>query len=79
LRLRIRREYVADMSSIYSSGFEPDPHDALDVLAFVLCPAQVFAPAGDDSEMQAVEELIAPAKAEAVKRWYEAFLRRTQN
>jgi hypothetical protein len=67
------------MSSVYSSGFEPDPHDALDVLAFVLCPVQVFAPAGDEDEMQAVAELIAPAKAEAVKRWYEAFVLRSQN
>jgi hypothetical protein len=75
----IGREYVAGMTSVYSSGFEPDPHDALDVLAFVLCPVQVFAPAGDDSEMQAVAELIAPARAEAVKRWYEAFVQRSRN
>ena len=67
------------MTSVYSSGFEPDPHDALDVLAFVLCPVQVFAPAGDASEMQAVAELIAPAKAEAVKRWYQAFVERSWN
>ncbi len=62
------------MSSVYSSGFEPDPLDALDVLAFVLCPVEVFAPSGDENERQAVEELIGPAKAEAVKRWYKAHI-----
>ena len=60
------------MSDLYSSDFTPDPHDAVDVLAFVLCPLRVFAPSGDESEIQAVAELIGPAKAEAVRRWYEA-------
>jgi hypothetical protein len=60
------------MSDVYSSNFEPNPHDALDVLAFILCPLRVFAPTGEASELQAVAELIGPAKAEAVRRWYEA-------
>ncbi len=60
------------MRSIYSSGYEPDPMNARDVLAFVLCPIAVFAPAGTDSEMEAVAELIGPAKAEAAKRWHDA-------
>jgi hypothetical protein len=59
------------MPAVYSSGLEPDPHSARDVLAFVLCPAEVFAPGGDPGELAAVAELIAPAKAEAVRRWYE--------
>ncbi len=59
------------MSNVYSSGIEPDPHDALDVLAFVLCPVGVFAPSGEAAELRAVAELIGPAKAEAVRRWHE--------
>ena len=64
--------YGWPMSDVYSSGLSPDPHDALDVLAFVLCPLRVFAPTGDPAEMQAVAELIGPAKVEAVRRWQEA-------
>jgi len=60
------------MSRVYSSGFEPDPKSARDVLAFVLCPLEAFAPGGDAGELAAVAELIGPAKAEAVRRWYEA-------
>jgi hypothetical protein len=60
------------MSDVYSSNFAPDPHDPLDVLAFVLCPLRVFAPSGEAAELEAVAELIGPAKAEAVRRWYEA-------
>lgn len=60
------------MSDVYSSSFEPDPANARDVLAFVLCPPQVFAPGGDEDEMIAVAELIQPAKEEAIRRWYEA-------
>lgn len=67
------------MRSIYSSGYEPDPHNARDVLAFVLCPLAVFAPAGTESEIQAVAELIGPAKAEAAKRWHEFYLAGLQN
>lgn len=60
------------MGNLLFSGLSPDPHDALAVLAFVLCPPGVFAPDGDEEEVEAVAELIAPAKAEAVRRWYEA-------
>jgi hypothetical protein len=60
------------MSSVYSSGFAPDPSSAIDVLAFVLCPAEVFAPRGGADERAAVAEMIGPAKAEAVRRWQEA-------
>ena len=60
------------MNSVYSSGFQPDPASAIEVLAFVLCPASVFAPGGDAAEMEAVADLIAPAKREAVRRWQAA-------
>lgn len=56
---------------VYQSGLSPDPGSAIDVLAFVLCPIEAFAPAGDEDELAAVEELIQPAKIEAVRRWYE--------
>ena len=59
------------MSPVYSSGFEPDPHSAVDVLAFVLCPVAVFAPAADAEEIEAVAELLGPAKEEAIRRWQE--------
>ena len=67
------------MSDVYSSGFEPDPHSAIDVLAFVLCPLAVFAQTGDPDELEAVAELITPAKAEAVRRWYAAQQERVCN
>jgi hypothetical protein len=73
------REYGALMVDVYSSGIMPDPHDAVAVLAFVFCPPGVFAPACDISEMEAVAELMAPAKAEAVRRWHEAHLARLRN
>lgn len=60
------------MSTIYSSGFEPDPRDAIDVLAFVLCPVAVFAPAGSEAERDAIAEMLGPAKEEAIRRWQEA-------
>jgi len=67
------------MESVYSSGYRPDPHDAVDVLAFVLCPLEVFAPTGEASELQAIAEMIGPAKEEAVRRWHDAFKERQLN
>ena len=67
------------MAQVYSSGFSPDPSDARDVLAFVFCPLRAFAPAGDEEEMQAVADLIGPAKEEAVQRWFEAHNARQRN
>lgn len=60
------------MTPVYSSGFEPDPFDTIDVLAFVLCSPQAFVPGGDAAEMEAVAQLIQPAKEEAIRRWQEA-------
>lgn len=57
---------------IYQSAITPDPSSAVDVLAFVLCPITAFAPAADDDELEAVEQLIQPAKIEALRRWYQA-------
>lgn len=67
------------MSAIYSSGIEPDPRDARDVLAFVLCPIAVFAPAGSEEERAAIAEMLAPAKEEAIRKWMEADFLRTAN
>jgi hypothetical protein len=67
------------MAPVYSSGFSPDPHDAVDVLAFVLCPLQAFAPGAGPEEIEAVAEMIAPAKEEAVRRWQEANRARLAN
>lgn len=57
------------MACIYTSDYEPNPFDALDVLAFVLCPITVFAPGGDEDDLAAARDLIGPAKEEAVERW----------
>ncbi len=60
------------MTPVYSSGFQPNPLDTRDVLAFVLCSPKVFVPGGDAEEIAAVLDLIAPAKEAAIKRWQEA-------
>ncbi len=67
------------MNAIYSSSIEPDPSDALDVLAFVLCPVDVFVPCGSHEERAAITEMLAPAKEEAVRKWLEADFLRTAN
>jgi len=67
------------MSALFSSHLAPDPHDARDVLAFVLCPLSAFAPGGGPDEIAAVAEMIAPAKQEAIRRWQEARRARRAN
>jgi hypothetical protein len=67
------------MSPVYSSGYSPDPKSARDVLAFVLCPLEAFAPGADAQEIEAVAEMIGPAKEEAVRRWQEARRQTTVN
>ncbi len=64
---------------LYQSSMTPDPRSARDVLAFVLCPTEAFAPAGDEDELAAVEQLIQPAKIEAVRRWYVGHTATTRN
>lgn len=56
--------------TLFASGFTPDPASAKDVLAFILCPPEAFAPSGDPDEIAAVAELIEPAKLEAIRRWH---------
>ena len=58
-----------DPETVFTSALSPNPASALDVLAFVLTPPEVFAPSGDDEELAAVAELLGSAKAEAVRRW----------
>jgi hypothetical protein len=65
--------------TLFASGFTPDPASAKDVLAFILCPPEVFAPSGDPEEIAAVAELIEPAKVEAVRRWHALHHGTTQN
>jgi len=68
----IPHDYLERMTPVYSSGFQPNPLDTLDVLAFVLCAPGAFVPGGNPQEMAEVEKLIQPAKAEAIRRWQEA-------
>lgn len=58
------------VETLYSSSFTPDPRNPLDVLAFVLTPAEAFAEGGGEDELAAVAELLDSAKTEAIKRWY---------
>ena len=53
--------------TLFSSSYQPNPHSALDVLAFVLTPAGAFA--ADPSELEAVAEILSAAKSEAIARW----------
>jgi hypothetical protein len=53
--------------TLYSSTYQPDPRNALDVLAFVLTPVEAFASSPD--ELEAVAELLGAAKCEAIERW----------
>jgi hypothetical protein len=56
----------------FDAGFRPDPEDAVDTLAFVLCPSRAFAPGGDAEEWNAIGELMKPIKAAAIRRWSQA-------
>ena len=53
--------------------FSPNPASSIDVLAFVLCPAQAFAPDGDDHELAEVREAMLPVKTAAVRRWRQLY------
>lgn len=64
---------------MFSGPLQPDPDSAMDVLAFVLCPAQAFAGQGDLDEMELVHELIGSMKAEAIHRWWEKKQRLRRN
>lgn len=53
--------------TVFSSRYQPNPRSALDVLAFVLTPVDAFA--SEPSELEAVAEILAAAKSEAIARW----------
>jgi hypothetical protein len=53
--------------TVYTSTYTPDPRRALDVLAFILTPAEAFA--SDPDELEMVAELLDAAKSEAIERW----------
>ena len=53
--------------TLFTSTYQPNPRDALDVLAFVLTPIEAFASGADERE--AVAALLGAAKHEAVERW----------
>jgi hypothetical protein len=64
---------------VHGPDLRPDPESALDVLAFVLCPAAAFAPGGEAGELDAVREIMRPMKAEAARRCLRAVSRRRRN
>ena len=53
--------------TLFSSTYQPNPRNALDVLAFVLTPAGAFASGPD--EIEAVSAILDAAKCEAIARW----------
>lgn len=53
--------------TLFSSTYQPNPRNALDVLAFVLTPADAFA--SDPDEIEAVTAILEAAKTEAIERW----------
>lgn len=53
--------------TLFSSTYQPNPCNALDVLAFVLTPAGAFASGPD--ELEAVALILEAAKSEAIERW----------
>jgi len=60
------------MRAVYSSGFQPNPYDTIDVLAFVLCSPHAFVPGTEKGNMAAALALIQPAKEEAIRLWKQA-------
>jgi len=60
------------METLYDAGVTPDPGCARSVLAFILCPAAALSggAAPEPDELEAIEELMAPVKEEAVRRWH---------
>jgi len=53
--------------TLFSSTYQPNPRNALDVLAFVLTPPAAFA--SGPEEIEAVAEILGAAKCEAIERW----------
>jgi hypothetical protein len=55
--------------TLYANTYAPNPRSAVDVLAFVLTPAQAFSAGSDAEELAAVEQLLGEAKHAAIRRW----------
>jgi len=53
--------------TLFSSTYQPNPRNALDVLAFVLTPVAAFTSSPD--EIEAVTAILGAAKCEAIERW----------
>jgi len=53
--------------TLFSSTYQPNPRNALDVLAFVLTPVGAFA--SGPEEIEAVSVILEAAKTEAIERW----------
>jgi hypothetical protein len=53
--------------TLFSSTYQPNPRNALDVLAFVLTPVGAFA--SGPEEIEAVTAILGAAKSEAIERW----------
>lgn len=64
----MKLDTAADGETVYTSAHAPDPASARDVLAFVLTRPDQLVAAGD-GDLQAVQDLLRSAKAEAVERW----------
>ena len=54
--------------TLFSSSYQPNPRNPLDVLAFVLTPPAAFASGPD--EIEAVAAVLGAAKCEAIARWH---------
>lgn len=62
-----------EAETVYSSRFEPDPMNALHVLAFLLVPEAAFFDATDGPEVRiGTIRLLREAKREALLNWYAA-------
>jgi hypothetical protein len=67
------------MGTVYDAGIEPDPADARNVLAFVLCPPAAFIGGSGDDDLEELASLIAPVKQAAVQRWCSLCRARSAN
>lgn len=67
---RVAERAQGNYETLYTSPHTPSPASAIDVLAFVLCPNRLMCPIGlGAADVEATNELLNEAKAEAAKRW----------
>lgn len=68
----------SEPETLYTTTWNPDPTRALDVLAFLLVPEQLFFEAGDDAATKAATiDILANAKRRALEEWYAQHLKRS--